>query len=135
MDKTLTAGEINGHLLAYLGDAQLELLIRKRLVLGGGRLGELNKQADALVSAKAQVSALEKLLPFLTEEELSAFKRGKNAKPKSVPKSVTQLEYRKATGVEAVFGYLSLRGDTARMEYLIQKAYFDGDSSDNKKEN
>ncbi len=130
MTKALNAGELSGHLLAYLGDAQMELLVRKRLIANGGRLGELNKQADALVSAKAQVEALEKLLPLFTEEEMAAFKRGKNAKPNSVPKSVTQLQYRKATGLEAVFGALALQNDSARMEYLIEKAYFDGNNPD-----
>ncbi len=128
MTEIKTAGELNGHLLAYLGDAQMELLVRRRLVLCGGRLGALNKQTDALVCARAQVIALEKLLPLFTEEESAVFRRGKNAKPSSVPKSVTELQYRKATGLEAVFGYLTLKGDTQRMEYLIEKAYFDGET-------
>ena len=125
MSEINLAAQANGHLLAYLGDAQIELLVRKRLVEKGGRLGDLNKQTDALVCAKSQVQALEKLMPLFTEEELSAFKRGKNAHTNSVPKSVTMLEYRKATGLEAVFGYLCLLGDTARMEYLIDAAYGD----------
>ena len=116
--------ELNGLLLAYLGDAQMELMVRKRLVLQGGKIGDLNKQTDALVSAKAQVSALEKLLPVFTEEEMAVFKRGKNIHTNSVPKSVTQLQYRKATGLEAVFGYLCLKNDTERMEELIDIAYF-----------
>ena len=115
---------LNGLLLAYLGDAQMELMVRKRLVLKGGKIGDLNKQTDALVSAKAQVEALEKLLPVFTEEELAIFKRGKNIHTNSVPKSVTQLQYRKATGLEAVFGYLCLKNDTERMEQLIDIAYF-----------
>ena len=116
--------ELNGLLLAYLGDAQMELMVRKRLVLKGGKIGDLNKQTDALVSAKAQVAALEKLLPVFTEEETAVFKRGKNIHTNSVPKSVTQLQYRKATGLEAVFGYLCLKNDTERMEELIDLAYF-----------
>jgi ribonuclease-3 family protein len=116
--------ELNGLLLAYLGDAQMELMVRKRLVLKGGKIGDLNKQTDALVSAKAQVVALEKLLPVFTEEEMAIFKRGKNVHTNSVPKSVTQLQYRKATGLEAVFGYLCLKNDTERMEELIDIAYF-----------
>ena len=115
---------LNGLLLAYLGDAQMELLVRKRLVLKGGKLGELNKQTDALVSAKAQIEALEKLLPIFTERELDIYKLGKNVHVNSVPKSVTKTEYRKATGLEAVFGYLCLENDTERMESLIDAAYF-----------
>ena len=124
MEKPNVANELNGALLAYLGDAQMELLVRKRLVLQGGRLGDLNKQTDALVCAKAQVQALEKLMGEFTEQELAVFKRGKNIHTNSVPKSVTQLEYRKATGLEAVFGYLCLCGDSERMERLIEIAYF-----------
>ena len=77
------------------------------------------------ISAKAQVLALEKLLPVFTDEEMAVFKRGKNIHTNSVPKSVTQLQYRKATGLEAVFGYLCLKNDTERMEELINLAYFD----------
>lgn len=124
MSELPIAGEMNGLLLAYLGDAQLELLVRKRLVLKKGKIGLINKEADKLVSAKAQCKALEKLLPILTEEEQDAFRRGKNAHPNSVPKSCTQLEYRKATGLEAVFGYLSLKNDTERMEELLDTAFF-----------
>ena len=115
---------LNGQLLAFIGDAQMELLVRRRLVAHGGKLGELNKEADALVSAKAQVVALEKLLPVFTDEEMAVFKRGKNIHTNSVPKSVTQLQYRKATGLEAVFGYLCLKNDNERMEELIDLAYF-----------
>ncbi len=118
------AGEMNGSLLAYLGDAQMELLIRRRLVLKGGRIGSINKAADGLVSAKAQTLALQRLMPVFTEDELAIFRRGKNVHTGSVPKSVTPTEYRKATGLEAVFGYLCLKGDTERMEELINIAYF-----------
>ncbi len=124
MSELNITGELNGALLAYLGDAQMELLVRKRLVLKGGKLGDLNKATDALVCARAQVSALERLMPLFTEDELAIFKRGKNIHTNSVPKSVTQLQYRKATGLEAVFGYLCLKGDTERMEHLIDQAYF-----------
>ena len=118
------AGEINGGLLAYIGDAQFELLVRKKLVLKKGKLGQLNKDADALVCASAQSRAANKLQSVFTEEELSVYRRGKNIHTNSVPKSVTALEYRKATGVEAVFGYLSLKGDTERMEYLLEVGFF-----------
>lgn len=124
MSEIKIAGEMNGALLAYLGDAQMELLIRRRLVLKGGRIGSLNKEADGLVSAKAQTLALQRLMPIFTEDELEIFRRGKNVHTSSTPKSVTKTEYRKATGLEAVFGYLCLKGDTERMEELIDIAYF-----------
>ena len=124
--ENLNPGEINGALLAYLGDAQIELYVRKRLVLSGGKLGELNKAADGLVSAKAQCRALEKLLPLFTEAEHAVFKRGKNVHVNSVPKSAAPSEYRKATGLEAVFGYLCITGEEQRTEYLIDAGFFSG---------
>ena len=120
-----TAGEISGALLAYLGDAQLELEVRKRLVLQGGKIGELNKEADELVSAEGQCEALEKIMPLFTEEEASAFRRGKNVHTNSIPKHCTPLQYRKATGLEAVFGYLALKKDTDRIELLVRKGFFE----------
>jgi len=124
MSELSIAGEMNGLLLAYLGDAQIELLVRKRLVTAGGKIGELNKKADQMVSAKAQCEALDKILPHLSEEETAIFKRGKNVHVNSFPKSCTLQQYLRATGFEAVFGYLALTGDTERMDYLLQIAYF-----------
>ena len=119
--------EINGALLAYLGDAVIERLVRKRLILSGGKLGELNKIADRLVRAGYQSGAADRILPDLTEEEANVFRRGKNIYTNSIPKSATASEYRKATGLEAVFGYLDLKGDTERIEALISKAFFNED--------
>jgi ribonuclease-3 family protein len=119
--------EINGALLAYLGDAVIERLVRKRLILSGGKLGEINKIADKLVRAGYQSGAADRILPDLTEEEASVFRRGKNIHTNSIPKSATASEYRKATGLEAVFGYLDLKGDTERIEALISKAFFNED--------
>ena len=124
MSEFAITGELNGLLLAYVGDAQIELLVRKKLVETGGKIGSINKKADALVSAKGQCDALEKIMPYLTETELAVFKRGKNVHVNSVPKSCTLQQYLKATGFEAIFGHLSLEGDTERMEFLLDKAYF-----------
>lgn len=121
--KIINTGEINGALLAYLGDAQIELIVRKKLVMRGGKLGSLNTEADALVSAKAQCRALEKLLPLFTEEEEAVFRRGKNVHVNSIPKSVTPAEYRKATGLEAVFGFLCLKGDEERLNFLADAGF------------
>ena len=122
-------GEMNealsGSLLAYLGDAQLELIVRKKLILRGGRLGELNKAADSLVSAEGQCKALEKLMPLFTDEEAAAFRRGNNIHTNSIPKHCTPLQYRKATGLEAVFGYLALKNDAERIEFFVDVGFFE----------
>ena len=81
----MISGEINGGLLAYLGDAVIERLVRKKLILDGGKLGELNKVADGLVRAGFQSKAGERILPLLTEDELNVYRRGKNFHFNSLP--------------------------------------------------
>ena len=78
-----------------------------------------------MVRAGSQCKAADRLQSVFTEEELSVYKRGKNIHTNSIPKNATALEYRKATGLEAVFGYLCLKGDTERMEYLLERGFFD----------
>ena len=115
--------EINGANLAYLGDAVLELLVRRKLVLSGGKLGDINKIADTYVKAGAQSKAADKLASVLTDEETAVYKRGKNVHHNSIPKNATEKEYKKATGLEALFGYLYLKGDSERIEELLDIAF------------
>ena len=122
--------EINGANLAYVGDAVIELLVRKKLVTQGGKLGELNRKADAFVRAGYQCKALERLIPIMTEEEAAVFRRGKNIHTNSIPKNATQAEYRKATGLEAVFGYLYLKDEQERIEFLLETGFFQDDKSE-----
>lgn len=106
--------------LAFVGDSVLELLARARLV-GETRLGPgaLHRQAVGLVSAKAQFAALAQLEPLLREEELNVVRRGRNANKASVSKNATPQEYRASTGLEALFGWLYLQNDQARIEALF----------------
>ena len=108
--------------LAFLGDAVYELCARAYVVAQQNRpVGELHQQVVALVNAGAQSAALERLLPLLTPEELAIFKRGRNASASSVPKHAEIADYRRATGVEALFGYLFLKGERQRLETLFAK--------------
>ena len=118
--------------LAYLGDAVIELLTRARLVEKGIHgAGNLNKAALGYVTAVAQSAALEKLLPALTEKETEVFKRGRNQHSASIPKSASAAQYRRATGFEALFGYLWLNGEQERAKYLFSVAYpEEGESED-----
>ena len=125
MDQNFTQ-TLSGATLAYLGDAVLEVLVRRYLVgLGIADGGALSHLALNFVRATAQSAGMDKLMPHLTEEEDSLFKRGRNAHGISIPKSASAAEYRRATGMEALFAYLDLSGQQARAEELFGIAYSD----------
>ncbi len=110
--------------LAYFGDSVIELLVRRRLVEQGFTSSKsLNTHARAFVSAPAQAAAMERLLPHLTDEEAAVFRRGRNLGHSATPRNATVAEYRSATGMEALFGYLHLTGNEARTEVLFELAY------------
>ena len=110
--------------LAYFGDVIIELLTRERLVRSGiSDAGKLNREALSYVRAPMQSEALEKLLPHLTEEEEALFRRGRNMGGSAHPKGATVQEYRRATGLEALFGGLWLQGNEARARELFALAY------------
>ena len=107
--------------LAHVGDAVFELLCRSYLCAQGGKtVDRLHRETVALVKAPSQAKFAEKLLPHLREEELSYYRRGKNAHVHAVPKGATPAEYAKATGLEALFGMLHLSGQTDRIAALFQ---------------
>ena len=109
--------------LAYLGDAVYELYIRSLLVSRGNLpVQKLHKAATDFVKAKAQSDAITALEPELTEEELQVYKRGRNAKPGTVPKNANVGDYHRATGFEALAGYLYVCGKTDRLDVLFEKA-------------
>ena len=102
--------------LAFLGDSVYELNIRAGLVRAGDlQAEELNRQSKALTNAKAQARMADRLQEIMTAEELAVYKRGRNHKSVTAPKSCTISEYRRATGLEALMGYLFLEGDQARI--------------------
>ncbi len=111
--------------LAYLGDAVLEVLVRERIVKSERKKGERpSDMALMYVTAKAQSDAVARIEGLLTEEEEDVYRRGRNNYHTSnVPKSATVAQYRRATGLEALFGYLHLTGKKARAEELFKKAY------------
>ena len=107
--------------LAYIGDAIFELVVRTVLVERKNTQAEkLHKAATKIVKAETQALMIEALKEDLTEEELAVFKRGRNAKAMTRAKNATMSEYRRATGFEALMGYLYLKGDMARMIELIR---------------
>lgn len=107
--------------LAYLGDAVYELLIRTVLVKKGNcPVNQLHRRASSLVKASAQSGMMELLEPRLTEEELAVYKRGRNAHSPTMAKHATMADYRRATGFEALMGYLYLKEEYGRIMELIR---------------
>ncbi len=107
--------------LAHMGDCVFEILCRAYLCAQGEKtVDKLHRDTIHMVKAASQAKFVDKLLPLLTEEELSYYRRGKNAHVHAVPKSATPQEYAKATGLEALFGALYLAGRTDRLNELFQ---------------
>ena len=116
--------EISVPALAYLGDCVLELCVRKYLVEQGlSTSAHLNAAALDYVRAPVQAEAMKRILPLLSEEEERYFRRGRNLGHGNVPKRTTVSEYRAATGMETLFGYLHLTGQTDRINELFALAY------------
>lgn len=127
--------EISIPALAYLGDCVLELFVRGYLVERGlSTSAHLNAAALDFVRAPAQAQAMKKILPLLTETEAEYFRRGRNLGHTNVPKRATVAEYRAATGMEVLFGYLHLTGQSARAEELFRLAYPENKTNDERKE-
>ena len=106
---------------AYLGDAVYDVMVRAWLCLHGKLTpGRQHKAALAYVAAPRQAALLERILPLLTQEEAQVLKRGRNASPHSYPKGATRQEYLAATGLETLFGWLYLRGETDRLNTLFE---------------
>lgn len=105
--------------LAFVGDAVYGLLVRSALAQVNRPAGELHRLSVQLVNANAQFEAVEQLLPLLSEEELSVYKRGRNLHTSNIPKSANSEHYHAATGLEALFGFLHLAGRIERLEELF----------------
>ena len=106
--------------LAHMGDCVYEMLVRAYLCAGGNKtVAQLHKQTIAMVKATYQAAFVDKMLPLLTEEEMTYYRRGKNSHVHAVPKSATPAQYAKATGLEAMFGYLFLSGQKNRANEIF----------------
>lgn len=111
---------LSGLSLAFIGDAVYELLIRKYILSKGeARVKTLHKDCVKLVNADFQADMMDILLPLLSEEELSVFKRGRNAHSGHTPKNKSEAQYHRSTGFEALIGYLYLKKDYDRLSYLF----------------
>lgn len=115
------AAAYSPNVLAFYGDCVYERLVRRRVVLfGNTNAGRLHDLAVGQVRAAYQSEAVGVIEPMLTEKEADILRRGRNAGGISVPKSAKPSEYRRATALEALFGYLSLSGQEQRAEELFE---------------
>ena len=107
--------------LAYIGDGVYELIIRTILVKKGNcPVNRLHKKASSLVKAGAQSAIMEVIEEELTPEELSVYRRGRNAHSPTMATHATMADYRRATGFEALMGYLYLKEDYTRILTLVR---------------
>lgn len=101
-----------------------ELVVRTFLVdQGNSRPDKLHRKASSMVKAAAQAAMAEALKDSLTEEELSVYRRGRNAKSPTMAKNASMSDYRKATGFEALMGYLYLKGEQKRLIDLVYAGF------------
>lgn len=108
--------------LAFLGDCVYDIIIRTVVVERGNRAAQgLHKKKSFLVNAKTQKELVESIMDLLTPEEESVYKRGRNAKSYSTAKNASVGDYRKATGFEALLGYLYLDDKMDRVLYLVKE--------------
>ena len=123
-NKRLTKAEaraLGGLTLAFFGDSVYEVLVRERIVKGGTLpVDALHKKAVKMVNAGFQSKAFDTIEPMLCEDELEIFKRGRNATGNNVPRTSNPKDYRRATGFEALFGYLYLIGENDRINELFE---------------
>lgn len=108
--------------LAFLGDCVYDLIIRTVIVgEGNSRPSSLHKSKSAIVKAKAQAEFMDVIGDFLTEEETDIYRRGRNAKSGTMAKNASVADYRKATGMEALIGWLYLQDREERMLEIVRE--------------
>ena len=121
--------------LAYIGDCVYELIIRTKLVYAGNApVDKLNHKASNLAKAATQSAIIEALQPELSDEEVAVYKRGRNAHSYTRAKNATAGDYRRATGFEALIGYLYLDRRFERIMELVKKGFelLDGQPAERK---
>ncbi|MBU1020650.1 MAG: ribonuclease III [Firmicutes bacterium] len=116
--------QLSGNTLAYLGDSVFEMAVREHLIAKGiTKVDELHKQAIVFTSATGQMKAFDFLEPLLSENEINIFKRGRNGESTRKPKNASLATYQKATGFEALVGYLYIENQHQRLHELFEKIF------------
>lgn len=120
-NQNINPKQLNPLSLAFIGDSVYEIMVREYIIRGHGSLSanKLHRLAVKMVCASAQSAVYIAFEPILSEDELSILKRGRNANSTTSPKNSNLVDYRRATGVEALFGYLHLSGRFDRLKELF----------------
>lgn len=122
-EKDCDAGQLSPLTLAFIGDTVFDLFVREKLVCDANRpVKKLHNCASKLVNAGAQAKIAEAIFDRFTEQEAAVFKRGRNAHTNHIAKNASNRDYHYATGLEAVFGFVYLNGDTERLRELFALA-------------
>ena len=122
--KEMDPGTYSPLALAYIGDAVYELIVRTMVISHGSiQVNKMHKKSASLVNAGTQAEMIRLMMEELTEEETAVYKRGRNAKSVTTAKHATVVDYRTATGFEALCGYLYLMGRRERLVTLISHGF------------
>ena len=125
MEESVKTEQVNAYqysplALAYMGDSILDLLVKKYFVTHSNmQPHKYNVEVSKIVKAVNQADYIDRIMEELSEDELDVYKRGRNTNTHSKAKNATMGQYRKATGLEALYGYLYLKGDMDRLQYFV----------------
>ena len=120
--KNIDIQTVSMQTLAFIGDAVFNVYIRTYLASdNNAKSGILHKESIKYVSAKGQSYIVDKIIDFFNDDEIIIYKRGRNTNIQTVSKNVDVVEYKKATGFEALIGYLYIKKENERLEFLIKK--------------
>lgn len=113
--------QLNPLVLAYVGDSVQQLIVRTKLACNStAKAGQLHKLASMEIKASTQATDMDRLLPYLTDDEQDVYRRTRNTKMNTVAKHSSVADYKKASGFEAIIGYLYLLGRIERLEEIIK---------------
>ena len=125
MEESVKTEQVNAYqysplALAYMGDSILDLLVKKYFVTHSNmQPHKYHVESSKIVKAVKQADSIDQTMEELSEDELDVYKRGRNTNTHSKAKNATMGQYRKATGLEALYGYLYLKGDMERLQYFV----------------
>ena len=125
MEESVKTEQVNAYqysplALAYMGDSILDLLVKKYFVTHSNmQPHKYHVEVSKIVKAVNQADYIDQIMEELSEDELDVYKRGRNTNTHSKAKNATRGQYRKATGLEALYGYLYLKGDMERLQYFV----------------